>query len=141
MKPRPTIQERLSTQRALIGLVQTHPNPSLAEMAGMCGYDFLMVDCEHGVFSELDHVRSLQAIGSTDMAAIVRLAGHDPQALGRYLDMGVDGIIVPNVATAAQAKDLVRAMDYPPAGTRGFGAPAHRAARYGMDIAAHMKAP
>lgn len=141
MKSRRTLHERLSTQRALIGFLQTHPNPSLAEMAGMCGYDFLMLDGEHGVLSEMDHIQALQAIGSTDMAALVRLRGHDTQALGRYLDMGVDGIVVPNVATAAQARTLVRAMDYPPMGTRGFGAPAHRATRYGLDLAEHLKSP
>ena len=141
MKSRRSLHERLSTQRALIGLLQTHPNPALTEMAGMCGYDFLILDCEHGLFSEMDHVQTLQACGSTNVVAMVRLAGHDTQAVGRYLDMGVDVIVVPNVSTAEQAQKLVRAMEYPPAGTRGFGASVHRATRYGIDIAAHLSAP
>ena len=141
MKPRLSVRERLSVRRALIGLIQTHPNPPLAEMAGMCGYDFLMLDCEHGWFSEMELLQTMQAIGSTEIAALVRLRGHDLQALGRYMDMGVDGIIVPNVGTADQARALVRAMVYPPAGTRGFAAPAHRASGYGLNLAAHMKSP
>src|SRR6266496_3653024 len=141
MKPRRSPHERLSTQRALIGLLQTHPNPALAEIAGMCGYDFLMLDGEHGVFSEQDYLQTLQVLTSTDALAFVRLAGHDTHAIGRYLDMGVDAIVVPNVSTAEQARALVRAMEYPPAGTRGFGASAHRATRYGMDLEEHMKSP
>lgn len=141
MTSRRQLHERLSTQRALIGILQTHPNPSLAEMAGMCGYDFIILDCEHGLYSETDHLRTLQALSSTDIAALVRLGGHDTRALGRYMDMGADGIVVPNVSTAEQARSLVRAMHYPPAGTRGFGASAHRASRYGLDLDAHLKAP
>lgn len=141
MKPQRSVLERLSTQRALIGLLQTHPNPALAEMAGMCGYDFLMLDGEHGVLSEQDYLQTLQALTATDALAFVRLAGHDTHAVGRYLDMGVDAIVVPNVSTVEQATALARAMEYPPAGTRGFGASAHRATRYGMDMEAHLKSP
>jgi 4-hydroxy-2-oxoheptanedioate aldolase len=106
MKTRRSLHERLSTQRALVGILQTRPNPSMSEMAGMCGYDFLILDAEHGSFSESDYLHSLQALGGTDAIALVRLAKHDPQALGRYLDMGADGVVVPNVSTAEQAKTL-----------------------------------
>ena len=141
MKPHSSLHERLSTRRVLIGLMQTYPNPVLAEMAGMCGYDFVIVDDEHGVFGEIDHVQALRALDSVNALALVRLAGHDLRAVGRYLDIGADVIVAPNVTTAEQARALVRAMVYPPAGTRGFGASGHRATRYGMDLAAHLKAP
>ena len=91
MSQRGSLVERLKEVLALLGLVQTHPNPALTEMAGICGYDFLMLDAEHGVFSEQDYLLALQALRSTAMSAFVRLAGHDAQAIGRYLDMGVDG--------------------------------------------------
>jgi 4-hydroxy-2-oxoheptanedioate aldolase len=141
MKSRRSLHERLSTQRALVGFLQAYPNPALTEMAGMCGYDFLFLDGEHGVLSEQDYVHILQVTGAAEVAVLVRLAGHDVHALGRYMDIGVDGIIVPNVSTADQARVLVRAMEYPPAGTRGFGASLHRGTRYGMDVAAHVKSP
>jgi 2-keto-3-deoxy-L-rhamnonate aldolase RhmA len=110
-------------------------------MAGMCGYDFLLLDGEHGVFSESDYLHTLQALAATETFGLIRLAHHDLQALGRYLDMGADGIVVPNVSTAEQARSLARAMDYPPSGTRGMGAPLYRATRYGMDLAEHLKEP
>lgn len=141
MKRQHSLQELLGRQRALTGLVQTHPNPLLTEMAGICGYDFIFLDCEHGVFSETDLIHAMQALVATGALAMVRLAGHDVRALGRYLDMGADAIIVPNVSTAEQARVLARAMNYPPAGTRGFGASQHRETRYGMDLAEHLKAP
>jgi 2-keto-3-deoxy-L-rhamnonate aldolase RhmA len=141
MKARGTLQERLSTQRALIGLLQTHHNPTLAEIAAMCGYDFVLLDGEHGVFNERDYLEALRTLAATDTLAMVRLGNHDTQALGRYLDMGADAIVVPNVSTVAQARALVRAMEYPPAGTRGFGASLHRATHYGINLAAHVKAP
>lgn len=141
MKPLRTLSERLSKQKALLGLLQSNPNPALAEMAGMCGYDFLLMDGEHGVFSESDYLHGLRAAAAVDMLAFVRLAKHDLQALGRYLDVGFDAIVVPNVSTAEQARGLSRAMTYPPTGTRGFGAALHRSTRYGMDLAAHINAP
>jgi 4-hydroxy-2-oxoheptanedioate aldolase len=141
MKSQRSLQERLSSQRALLGLMQMQPNAALAEMVGMCGYDFLILDAEHGVFSEPDYLHTLQVLAATDVLALVRLAGHDPQAAGRYLALGADGIVVPHVATAEQARILARAMDYPPTGNRGLGALVHRATRYGTDLDAHLKAP
>jgi 4-hydroxy-2-oxoheptanedioate aldolase len=141
MKRMTSLRERLTTERALFGLQQTHPNPPLAEMAGICGYDFLMLDAEHGVFSEQDYLQTLQALAAVNTSAFVRLAGHDAQAAGRYLDMGVDAILVPNVSTAEQAEVMARAMEYPPSGSRGFGASVHRATRYGLDLQNHLKSP
>jgi 4-hydroxy-2-oxoheptanedioate aldolase len=141
MNPKKTLRERLSSRRACLGLLQTHPNSVLAEMAGMCGYDFVLLDCEHGAFNEGNCLQTLQALAATGVPAMVRIVGDNPGAIGRYLDMGAEAIVVPNVSSAEQAKDLVRAMEYPPTGTRGFGASLHRATRYGMDLAAHLKAP
>jgi 4-hydroxy-2-oxoheptanedioate aldolase len=141
MKPKRSLVGRLSKQRAVMGLLQSHHNSVFAEMAGMCGYDFLLLDGEHGVFGERDILQTLQISASTDLLVLVRLADHHPLSVGRYLDMGADGIVVPNVSTCEQARMLVRSMEYPPAGTRGSGAALHRATRYGMDIAQHLKTP
>jgi 4-hydroxy-2-oxoheptanedioate aldolase len=138
-KSRRSLPERLAARRALIGIIQMLPNTALSEMAGMCGYDFIILDGEHGVFDERDYFHALQTLAATDVFALVRLGSHDPQAVGRYLDFGADGIVVPNVSTAEQARALVRAIEYPPAGTRGLAM--HRATRWGLDLAAYMKAP
>lgn len=121
--------------------MQTVPNTALSEMAALCGYDFLILDVEHGYFSEMDCLQALQTLRSTATAALIRLRGHDATSLGHYLDMGADGVLAPNVSTAAQARDLVRAMVYPPNGTRGCAGPMARGCGYGTDFAVHVKSP
>jgi 4-hydroxy-2-oxoheptanedioate aldolase len=141
MPSRQSLHLHLAGRKALLGLLQSHPGPTVAEMAGLCGYDFLFVDGEHGVFSDADCLDTFRALVATDTLALMRLAGHDGQAVGRYLDLGADAIVVPNVATAEQATVLARAMEYPPAGTRGMGASLHRVTQYGLEAAEYVKAP
>jgi 2-keto-3-deoxy-L-rhamnonate aldolase RhmA len=135
------LHARLARQRGLIGLLQAHPHPVLSEIAGWSGYDFVMLDGEHGLFDAADYVQAVQVLSSVGALAFVRLANHDTHALGMHLDMGADVIVVPNISTADQARMLVRAMSYPPAGTRGIGASLHRATRYGRDSAAYLTDP
>jgi 4-hydroxy-2-oxoheptanedioate aldolase len=141
MKPRESLSERIQARQTLMGFMQTQPNPALVEMAAQCGYDFLFLDCEHGLFSDMDLLQALQLLSALNVASLVRLKGHDAQAVGRLMDLGADVIVVPNVTSAAEARMLARAMHYPPAGTRGFAASAHRVTRYGMDAAVHVKDP
>lgn len=141
MKPKHTVHRQLSEKKVLTGLLQTIPNLALTEIAAICGYDFLILDAEHGMFAEMDHLEAMLTLSCTGVAAIVRLREHDAHALGRYLDMGADGILVPNVRTAQEAATLVRAMQRPPAGTRGCAGPLARETRYGMDLAAHLESP
>jgi 2-keto-3-deoxy-L-rhamnonate aldolase RhmA len=141
MRQRRTVKKRLTTQRALIGLLQIYPNSAFAELAGTCGYDFIILDGEHGVFSDRDYLQTLQVLSGVETLSIIRLPEHDTKALGRYMDLGVDAILVPNIATAEQARLMVRGMSYPPTGTRGFAAALHRGTRYGLDLDEHLQNP
>jgi 4-hydroxy-2-oxoheptanedioate aldolase len=141
MKSRRTLHERLAGRSAVLGLLQAHESAAITEMAALCGYDFVLLDDEHGLFDPSDILQSLRAVSFSDMAVLVRVRGHDLAAIGRYLDLGADGIVVPNVTTADQARALARAVDYPPAGTRGAGAASHRVAQYGLSLSSHQKAP
>lgn len=123
----------------LLGIMQTHPAPMLTELAALCGYDFVILDCEHGWFSDADLLEALRIVAATRTAIIVRPLGHDSHVIGRLLDMGVDGLLIPKVETAEQAQAIALACEYPPKGTRGFGAPSHRVTRYGLDLDGHMK--
>ena len=136
-----TLLERAGQQRVLFGLLQIHPNTVVTEMAGRCGYDFLFLDGEHGLFDEADVLQALQVSAATEALALIRLRQHDLQAIGRYLDMGVHGIVVPNVSNADQARALARAFEYPPRGTRGFAAALHRSTSYGQKLEQHLVAP
>jgi 2-keto-3-deoxy-L-rhamnonate aldolase RhmA len=66
-------QQRLAAQRVLIGLLQTHHDPTLAEMAGMRGYDFLVLDGEHGVFSDHDYLEAMRTLAGVETLAMIRL--------------------------------------------------------------------
>jgi 2-keto-3-deoxy-L-rhamnonate aldolase RhmA len=129
------------TQIPLLGILQVYPHSCIAEIAASCGYDFVMLDAEHGVFSDSEMLSAVQMVAGTGLQAWVRFRGKDRDAVGRYLDMGADAIIAPNVTCAEQAVEFARSMVYPPSGTRGFSAPVQRQTRFGADLVAHIAAP
>ena len=85
------------------------------------GVDYVVLDLQHGLVSEGDLPTLFPAIEARGAAPVVRLLANDPIAIGRVLDLGAHGIVVPNVDSADQAASAVRATRYPPRGTRGFG--------------------
>ena len=136
-----SIQDRLGKKPSVIGVLQIYPSRTFAELAGLTGYDFVVLDLEHGLLTDVDVFHAVQATSALDIAVIVRPRDHDPRTLGRHLDFGVDGFLIPDVSTAGQAKALVEALHYPPHGTRGFAAPAHRSSRFGFALDAHKASP
>lgn len=107
------------TGGAGVGTWIQSPNPEACEAAAAAGYDFCIIDMEHGTFgwdTTVHLVRATQALGA---AAIVRVLGGDQRTLQKALDLGVDGVLVPKVETAAQAADIVAACRFPGRGVRG----------------------
>lgn len=101
-----------------------------AEICAGAGFDWLLVDCEHGPQSLPLVLAQLQAIEAAGGAhAVVRVPSDDPVALKQCLDLGARTVLVPMVETAAQAEAIVRACRYPPVGIRGVGGA--RASRWG----------
>ena len=101
-----------------------------AELAGNAGFDWLLIDIEHGAGDRQELLRQLQALESTPSAPIVRLGGSDPVLIKRVLDLGVSGLMIPLVNSAEEARHVVESMLYPPRGVRGV-ASSTRAARFG----------
>lgn len=85
-------------------------NPLLVSLAAHCGYDFLILDGEHGDFNESDYAAALSALRTQDILGMVRLADHNSQAIAHYVEMGADAIVVPHIETAEQAAVMVRAI-------------------------------
>lgn len=102
-----------------------------AELLSGCGYDFIGLDAEHGPSDYLDIYAQLQACAAGGPTQpIVRVHNHDISLIKRYLDAGVNTLMVPQVDTVQQAEALVAAVRYPPHGVRGYcGAP--RASGFG----------
>ena len=90
-----------------------------AEIAGRSGFDWVLLDGEHGSGDFGDLVHQLQAVAATHAKAVVRVAWNDPVRIKRVLDLGAAGIMVPYVNTADEARRAAAAMRYPPAGIRG----------------------
>jgi 4-hydroxy-2-oxoheptanedioate aldolase len=100
------------------GLWLTFLSPFGLEVAGGCGAEWIGIDVQHGDL-ELADVAPLARV--SPVPVLVRLASHDEAQLARVLDAGVDGVIVPAVESAGQARQLVQAACFPPRGRRSQG--------------------
>ncbi|MEE9452508.1 MAG: aldolase/citrate lyase family protein [Gammaproteobacteria bacterium] len=114
----------------LIGTLITLPSTEVAEIMVAAGFDWLFIDGEHSPMGPDRILAMLQAIGDR-AAAIVRVPGNDEIIIKKILDLGPDGIIIPQVNSVEQAQAAVRAAKYPPQGNRGIGS--GRASCYGFE--------
>jgi 2-dehydro-3-deoxyglucarate aldolase/4-hydroxy-2-oxoheptanedioate aldolase len=101
----------------------------IAELADASGFDWLLIDLEHGCGTEGMVLPQIQVIRHA--ASIVRVGAPHPELIARSLDWGASGIMVPMVSTAEKAEACVRAMRYPPRGDRGLAGMV-RAFDYGL---------
>lgn len=120
----------LSSGTTQYGLWLGIADTSVAEIVAGSGFDWLLIDHEHGVFDLRSIVSHLQAIAAYAPAAIVRPVNDDPALLKKLLDIGVQSFLIPMVDDASQAAAIVQALRYPPAGKRGLGTSMARAAHW-----------
>lgn len=106
-------------------------SPIIAELADQCGFDWLLLDLEHGCGTEAAVMPMLQSIRGTGAAAIVRVGAPYPDLIARVLDWGAHGIMVPHVNSAEEAARIVQATRYAPHGDRGYSRTV-RANDYGL---------
>jgi 2-keto-3-deoxy-L-rhamnonate aldolase RhmA len=106
------------------------PEPAFVEVIGFAGVDAAFIDMEHTSLSIPAVENLVRAAELVDISPIVRVPGHDPNIILRVLEASAQGVQVPHVQTAEQAKALVHAVRYAPAGERG-AAGSSRAAGYG----------
>jgi 4-hydroxy-2-oxoheptanedioate aldolase len=131
MTSRP-LREVLVDKGAVIGpILQEIPNsPELVEFVIAAGFDYVIVDAEHGGISVEMAGSLVRAAESMGGCALARVPSADPARIVALLDQGVQGIILAHCRTGDDAEALVRAVKYPPRGVRG-AASGSRAARYG----------
>lgn len=103
-----------------------------AEVIGLAGFDVIIIDHEHGPSDYLNTISLMQAVSATGATPIMRVPWNDPIYIKRALDIGAQGIIIPSVDTAEQARAAVAACRYPPAGIRGSAYGLVRASDYGL---------
>ena len=119
------------TTRLTLGTWLSVGSPVIAELAAVCGLDWVLLDLEHGCGSDADVPDQLRALRGGPTRGIVRVPGDRPDLVARVLDQGADGVMVPHVERAEQAERLVRAASYPPRGQRGVSRTV-RAHDYGL---------
>ena len=115
-------------------------SPVIAELAGLCGFDWVLLDLEHGCASEAALPEQLRALRGSATRGVVRVGAPHPDLIARVLDWGAGGLMVPHVNSAAEAAAIVRAAHYPPRGERGFSRTV-RAHDYGLRAPESTPAP
>jgi 4-hydroxy-2-oxoheptanedioate aldolase len=119
-RPR-ALKAKLKAGKPVIGAWLSLTDPVAAEILSRVGFDFLIIDTEHGAWDLVNLQTALMGFNGTDTTPIVRVAWNDHVRIKQALDMGVEGILAPMVRTADECRSLVRACRYPPQGARGFG--------------------
>lgn len=124
------IRERALSGELLTGTFLNLGSSLTAEIAGQAGFDWVLIDLEHGAGDRSELLLQLQALEAYSAAPLVRLGWNDPVLFKRILDLGASGLMVPFVQTVEEARAAAAAMRYPPAGIRGV-ASMNRAASFG----------
>ncbi|SBW11018.1 putative 2,4-dihydroxyhept-2-ene-1,7-dioic acid-like aldolase [uncultured delta proteobacterium] len=126
-----SFKEALLAKKAQIGLWLSLPDPYCAEVSAGAGFDWLLLDGEHAPNDLRTVLAQLQAIEPYPVHPVVRPSIGETHYLKQYLDLGVQTLLIPMVDTAAQARELVAAVQYPPKGVRGVGSFLARTSRWG----------
>ena len=128
--PHNTLKAGLATKTVQMGLWMNLVSPIAAEALSGTGFDWLLIDGEHGPNDIPTILAQVQAIGSRT-SVVVRPPVGEVRMIKQLLDLGVQTILVPMIESADHAAQMVKAMHYPPVGMRGVGATIARASDYG----------
>lgn len=127
-----TLKSKLKNHEPTIGSWIQIGHPAVAEILAQQGFDWLCVDLEHGNVDLESMTNIFRSLKAFQVAPLVRLPKNDEIWIKRSLDAGAEGIIIPMVNSAEEAKLAVKLAKYPPVGSRGYGY--SRANKYGSDF-------
>jgi 4-hydroxy-2-oxoheptanedioate aldolase len=128
--PHNALKAALAAKTVQMGLWMNLVSPIAAEALAGAGFDWLLIDGEHGPNDIPTILAQVQAIGSRT-SVVVRPPVGEVRMIKQLLDLGVQTILVPMIESADHAAQMVKAMHYPPVGMRGVGATIARASDYG----------
>jgi 4-hydroxy-2-oxoheptanedioate aldolase len=117
--PDRNLRTRVLAGETLFGLFLDLGSPLSAEICGRAGYDWLVIDLEHGAGTESDLVGLLQSVEIGGSTAVVRPQSGERLRIGRALDLGASGIVIPQLKSATEVREAVSFLRYPPTGARG----------------------
>ena len=117
--PGASFRQRVRAGEVLLGTFLQLGSPVATEITAQAGFDWLLVDLEHGAGSEATLLGDLQALNASSIGALVRVEVGERLRIGRALDAGANGVMVPRIVSAEQAAEVARFLRYPPQGVRG----------------------
>lgn len=120
---------KLSRNEPILGIWSIIPSPALIEVFAYAGFDFVILDMEHGPYGFDSLEGCIRACEISDCSAIVRPPGADLFSIQKALDLGSRGIVIPQVSNYETAKNAAQTTKYAPEGNRGYN-PFTRAAEY-----------
>lgn len=139
LKQRGSLKERLRRGETVYGTFWSSPDPGMLEAAALGGLDFVILDREHGALG-LETIQQLaRAAAGCGISTVVRASGLAWEPLHLPLDVGTEGLLIPHVVRAEQAREAVQQVKFAPEGSRGVN-PYVRAAGYGVRPAAEFLA-
>jgi 4-hydroxy-2-oxoheptanedioate aldolase len=115
-----TLKSRLASGQPSYGMLSPIYDPAVVEVAGRLGFDFYMMDCEHGSGGPVQAEHLVRACETVDITPLVRVRSTDPKLLLQFMDTGMMGVMMPGIMDADDVKRLVEAVKYPPVGRRGI---------------------
>ncbi len=114
------VKETLRNGGTAIGVFIPMPSPDIVEIVALAGFDFALLDAEHGRLSPDDAYPMILAAEARDIPALVRVGENDRQVVLKYLDLGVSGVMIPQTNSPELVRDALAGMRYAPAGMRGL---------------------
>ena len=129
MRPN-SVKRKLEAGRTVIGPFMMLPSPSIAEMIGLAGFDFVVIDMEHGYPGLETVVHMARAADLHDCTPIVRVADTSRRNILECMELGCGGVLCPQIRTPQDVAEVVRQAKYSPVGSRGLGFTT-RAGNYG----------
>jgi 4-hydroxy-2-oxoheptanedioate aldolase len=115
------LKQLWSDGKTAFGAWIMYSGTAAAEMIALVGFDYVCVDCQHGLLGVEDMRDILIALHGAETTPFVRVPANDPSWIGKALDAGAEGIIVPLVNSRAEAEQAVAGCRFPPAGVRSLG--------------------
>lgn len=114
------VKRRLREGQAVVGCFVGFASAEVVEICGYAGFDFVMIDAEHGPMTTESAYHMVLAAEASGTTPLIRVAQNAPPVILRHMDVGVAGIMVPQVNSAAEAQAVVQAAKYHPQGRRGL---------------------